>query len=159
MGFALPSRSVGLKLADVHLRISIALRLGLLICEPHTCECGQPVDKFGTHGLSCRRSAGRIQRHAMINDIIKRALGSANIPSVLEPPGLATSDNKRPDGLTWMPWERGMCLIWDTTVVDALAPSRISNNPCQFSAATEAEVRKNSKYSEIIRLYLCSGGL
>ena len=33
----------------------------------------------------------------MINDVTKRALGSANIPSVLEPPGLATSDNKKPD--------------------------------------------------------------
>ncbi len=72
----------------------------------------------------------------MINDIIKRALGSSNIPSVLEPPGLATSDNKRPDGLTLMPWERGMSLIWEATVVDALAPSRLTNNSTQFSAAT-----------------------
>ena len=146
----LPCRSLGLKLTDVHLRISIAMRLGLPICEHHTCKCDQPVDKFGTHGLSCRRSVGRIQRHAMTKDIIKRALGSVNIPSVLEHPGLATSDNKRPDGLTWVPWERGMCFIWDVTVVGALAPSRISNNPCQFSAATEAEMRKISKYSEII---------
>ena len=97
---ALPCRSLGLMLTDVHLRISIALRLGLPICEPHTCKCGQPVDNFGTQGLSCRRSAGRNQSHAMINDVTKRALGSANIPSVLEPPGLATSDNKKPDGLT-----------------------------------------------------------
>ena len=85
----------------------------------------------------------------MINDIIKRALGSANVPSVLEPPGLSTSDNKRPDGLTLLPWERGMSLIWDATVVDALAPSRINNNPSQFSAAAEAEARKTSKYTEI----------
>ena len=46
--------------------------------------------------------------------------------------------------------DRGMCLIWDATVLDALAPSRISNDPCQFSGAIEAEVRKTSKYSEII---------
>ena len=84
---ALPCRSLGLKLTDVHLRISIALRLGLPICGPLNCKSSQPVDMFGTHRLWCR-SAGRIQRHAMINDIIKRALGSANIPSVLEPQGL-----------------------------------------------------------------------
>ena len=146
---ALSCRSLVLKLTDVHLRISIA-RLRLPICEPHTCKCGQPVEKFGTHGFSCRKSAGRIQLHTMINDINKPALVSANIPSVFKPPGLATSDNKKPDGLTWTPWERGMCLIWDAKVVDALATSRISNNSCQFSAATEAEVRKTSKYSEII---------
>ena len=35
-------------------------------------------------------------------------------------------------------------------VVDARDPSRISNNPCQFSAATETVVRKTSKYSKII---------
>ena len=34
--------------------------------------------------------------------------------------------------------------------MDELAPSRISNNPCQFSAATKAEVKKNSKCSEFI---------
>ncbi len=33
---------------------------------------------------------------------------------------------------------------------DALAPSRISSGASQFSAATEAEIRKTSKYSEII---------
>ena len=44
---ALPCRSLGLKLTDVHLRISIALRLGLPICEPHTFKCGQPVNNFG----------------------------------------------------------------------------------------------------------------
>ena len=147
---ALPCRSLGLKLTDVHIRISIALRLCLPICEPHTCKCGQPVDKFATNCLSCRRSAGGFQRHGMITDIIKRSLGSSNIPSVLEPLGLATSDKKRPDGLTWMPWERSTCLIWDATVVDALAPCRISNNPCQFTATTKAEVRKTSKYSEFI---------
>ena len=86
----------------------------------------------------------------MKNYIIKSALGSANIPSVLEPPGLATLDNNGPDGLTWMPWEKGMCLIWDETVVNALAPTRISNNTCQLSAATEAELRKSSKNSEIL---------
>jgi hypothetical protein len=87
----------------------------------------------------------------MINDIVKRALGSSNIQSILEPPGLCTADQKRPDGLTLVPWERGQSLIWDATVVDALAPSRLSSGSSPpFSAATEAEVRKTSKYNELI---------
>ena len=76
---ALQSSSLGLKLSNIHLRISLALRLG----EPHVCRYGEHVDTFGGHGLSCRRSAGRLQRHSMINDIVKRALGSSNILSVL----------------------------------------------------------------------------
>ena len=92
-----------------------------------------------------------IQRHSMINDVVKRALGSSNIPSVLEPPGLSTADQKRPDGLTLVPWERGQSLIWDATVVDALAPSRLSSGTAsQFSAASEAENRKTLKYADLI---------
>ena len=148
---ALPSNSLGLKLSNIHLRISLALRLGVPICEPHVCRCGEHVDTFGGHGLSCRRSAGRLQRHSMINDVMKRALGSSDIPSVLEPPGLSTTDQKRPDGLTLVPWERGQSLIWDATIVDALAPSRLSSGTAsQFSAASEAENRKTSKYADLI---------
>ena len=108
---ALPSSSLGLKLSNIHLRISLALRLGCPICEPHVCRCGEHVDIFGGHVLSCRRSACRLQRHSIINDVVKRALGSSNIPSVLEPPGLSTADQKRPDGLTLVPWVRGQSLI------------------------------------------------
>ncbi|CAH1637135.1 unnamed protein product [Spodoptera littoralis] len=55
------------------------------------------VDHLGHHGLSCSRSAGRIARHASINDIIRRALVIAGVPAVLEPKGLARDDGKRPD--------------------------------------------------------------
>ena len=79
-------------------------------------------------------------------DVVKRASGSSNILSVLEPPGLSTADQKRPDGLTLVPWERGQSLLWDATVVDALAPSRLSSGTAsQFSAASEAENRKTSE--------------
>ena len=88
----------------------------------------------------------------MINDVVKRALGSSNIPSVLEPHGLSTADQKRPDGLTLVPWERGQSLIWDATVVDALAPSRLSSGTAsQFSAASEAENCKTSKDADLIK--------
>ena len=120
---ALPSSSLGLKLSNIHLRISLALRLGVPICEPYVCRCGEHVDLFGGHGLSCRRSAGRLQRHSMINDVVKRALGSSNIPSVLEPPGMSTADQKRPESwclgrevshsygmpLLSTPWHQAVC--------------------------------------------------
>ena len=43
---------------------------------------------FGTHGLSCRRSGGRIPQHAAVNETIRRALVSGSIPVVLEPVGV-----------------------------------------------------------------------
>ena len=51
-----------------------------------------------------------------------------------------------------IPWEMGKQLVWVVTVVDALAPSRLSQgslcNP--GTTATEAEARKNEKYHELI---------
>lgn len=58
------------------------------------------VGADGHHALSCRRCTGRHPRHQALNDIVQRALRSAGISSVLEPPGLSRSGGKRPDGLS-----------------------------------------------------------
>ena len=83
-------------LTDTSLRIAISLHLGAIICAPHTCVCGQSVDSSGTHGLACRKSAGRLMRHNAVNDLIKRALASAHVPALLEPKSLCRDDGKRP---------------------------------------------------------------
>ena len=71
---------------------------------------------------------------------------------MLKPRGLYRTDGKRPDGVTMNPWEMGKQLLWDVTVVDALAPSRLNQvslcNP--GTTATEAEARKVEKYRELI---------
>ena len=82
---AIPSAALGLSLDDNSLRVAVGLRLGLPLVLPHQCICGAHVDKFGHHGLACRRSAGRHLRHNLMNEIILRSLQSANIPSVREP--------------------------------------------------------------------------
>ena len=71
---------------------------------------------------------------------------------MLEPPGLYRTDGKRPDGVTMIPWEMGKQLVWDVTVVDALAPSRLNQGSlCKpGTTATEAEARKIEKYHELI---------
>ena len=43
---------------------------------------------------------------------------------MLEPRGLYRTDGKRRDGVTMIPWELGEQLVWDVTVLDALALSR-----------------------------------
>ena len=47
----------------------MGLRLGTAICGPHSCQrCGSAVDELGRHALSCRRSEGRHQQHAALNE-------------------------------------------------------------------------------------------
>ena len=76
--FALPISACSLRISNEAVRIAIGLRLGLNICEPHSCPCGGVVDAKGIHGLSCKRSAGRSIRHQQINDLVWRALRRAD---------------------------------------------------------------------------------
>ena len=71
---------------------------------------------------------------------------------MLEPRGLYQPDRKRPDGVTMIPWEMGKQLVWDVTVVDALAPSRLNQGSLfnRGTTATEAEALKIEKYRELI---------
>lgn len=94
----LPSKTIGTLLYNNVFRICVGLRLGTDICKPHVCVCGAPVDEKGRHGLHCRSSAGRWSRHAELNQIIKRALASADVPVKLGPVGLIRTDGKRVDG-------------------------------------------------------------
>jgi hypothetical protein len=153
---AVPISSLGLKLDNCQLRIAIALRLGAPICHPHKCHgCGGQVDASGSHGLSCRKSAGRHSRHSHVNDLIKRALISARIPSVLEPSGIFRSDGKRPDGMSLMPWKQGRSLLWDFTCPDTLALSHLSSTSISAGAAAlKAERAKELKYNELSSTFI-----
>ncbi|KAL5502431.1 hypothetical protein EMCRGX_G009202 [Ephydatia muelleri] len=123
------------------LAASMGLRLGLPLCQSHTCQhCGAEVSQFATHGLSCRKSAGRHRRHSAVNEIIHRALVSAHVPLRLEPSGLYRSDGKRPDGVSIVPWKCGQLLVWDAMCLDTFAawkrvlrPSKTT--PPSFSAS------------------------
>ncbi|CAG9814103.1 unnamed protein product [Phaedon cochleariae] len=144
---AFPIPSLGNFLDDNCLRIPVALRLGAALCCSYECICCTEVDVYGHHGLSCNKSSGRYMRHSAINDVIKRALISGNVQSILEPPGLCRDDGKRPDGMSLIPWKRGKALIWDVTCVDSLADSNIvSSIKAAGTPACEAEKRKCGKY-------------
>ncbi|XP_069360016.1 uncharacterized protein [Maniola hyperantus] len=147
---ALPSANLGTLLDHTTLSVLIGLRLGATINQPHRCHCGDCVDAFGHHGLSCSRSAGRFSRHSTLNDIIRRSLATAHVPAVLEPIGLARSDGKRPDGMTLVPWKMGRSLVWDATCVDTLAASHIqATSSMAGAAAISAEQAKRRKYENL----------
>ena len=118
---ALPLTAVGLRLSDEEIRIAAGLRLGTMLCTPHTCRCNTLVNALGHHGLSCLYSAGRQLRHRLLNDIIWRALGRAGEAVNREPQGLIAGSPLRPDGATIIPWARGKCVAW--TLHRTLLPS------------------------------------
>ena len=147
---ALPSSTLGNLLDDASFRISIALRVGQPVCMPHTCICNNQVDKFGLHALSCIKSAGRMARHRMINDIIKRSLASADFPSILEPPGICRNDGKRADGMSLLPWKTGKALLWDASCRDTLCQSYVLKTSIKAGEAAKiGESQKFLKYKEL----------
>jgi hypothetical protein len=148
---AIPSSNTATLLTNDIFQTSIRTRLGLPVVAPHLCFCGEPVDKFGLHGLSCQKSKGRLIRHATINDIIHRGLSTANIPSTLEPIGCNNIDNKRPDGMTMIPISRGKPWIWDFTCRDTYAQSYINQTSLEAGKAAKlAEELKRNKYSNLL---------
>jgi len=148
----LPSKTIGTLLDNNTFRISIALRYGFDVCVPHQCKCNKAlVDSSGIHGLACGLSAARFARHVEFNDIVKRSLASACVPSRLEPIGLDYNSNKRPDGMTLTPWSNGQILSWDATCWDTLAPSYIDvSSKSRGKVAEKAATRKRWLYKEII---------
>ena len=147
--------AVGLRMYDETIQVAVGLRLGLKLCEEHTCPCGALVSARGTHGLSCKRSAGRSTRHQHIIDLISRVLKHCDVPVTEEPSRLCRDYGKRPDGLTLVPWQNGRCLTWDATLVDSLASSYLSaTSSLRGSAADAAAGSKRSKYAVMMLTHI-----
>src|SRR6188768_1897386 len=88
------------------------------------------------------RSAGRHRRHALVNEVILRAIRSLDTHAELEPPRLLREDGKRPDGATLDPWHSGRYLVWDFTCPDTLAPSHLNlSSQAAGSVAEQAETQ------------------
>ena len=88
----MPVSSLGALLDTESFRVVIAIRVGADVCIPHSCRYGERMDSRGLRGLSCKYSACRFPRHSANNDVVKRALQEAGLPSVLEPPGFDNFD-------------------------------------------------------------------
>lgn len=149
---AVPSPQLGTTIDDISFRVVVGLRLGCKICQPHTCaSCKRvTVDELGRHGLSCVACQGRHPRHSELIDVVSRSMRAARIPSIKEPVGLMADDNKRPDGLTLIPWENGKSLVYDVTTSCTLAHSHVEHCSAKAGAAANvAERQKVAKYREL----------
>ena len=102
------------------------------------------MDSMGLHGL------GRFPRHWAMNDVVKRALHKAGLPSVLEPPGLDRGDGSRTDGITVFPFSGGRSLVWDCTCGDTFAGVHLNRSAMEAgTACNSAEERKRRKYAAL----------
>ena len=147
---ALPVSSLGTLLDPESFRVAIALRVGADVCIPHSCSCGGRMDRRGLHSLSCKYSAGRFPRHSAMNDVIKRALQKAVLPSVMEPPGLVRGDGSRPDGISVFPFSGDRSLVYDYAYVDTFAEIHLNRAAMKAdTAANSSEERKRRKYAAL----------
>ena len=143
---ALPLSTIGLKLDNTSVRIATGLRLGAPIVHLHKCICGTTVTTEGHHGLSCRHGSGRHSRHNQVNEILCRAFNSVGAFATREPHSLCGRSDKRPDGVTQIPWRRGRCLAWDATCPNTFTQSYVqSTSNVAGSAAAGAELKKTAE--------------
>ena len=119
-------------------------------CRPRVCACGDLLDGLGDHALVCNHGAERLRRHADLNSRIRDAFAEAGFQAVLEPPGLAAQNGRRPDGVTVAAFERGRPLAWDVTVVHTCASSHLpSSSVAARAAANSSDVAKERKYADL----------
>ena len=110
---------------------------------------------FGTHSLSCRFSAFQRPRHTALNNIVRRGISAAGMPSMLEQLGLDRGDGKRSDGITVYPYSRGYFLIWVATCVSTFASSNLTQDALSAgSVADTADVRKIAMYAILGRRFI-----
>ena len=77
-------------------------------------------------------------------------MNKAGVQSTKEPTGLLRTDEKRPDGVTLIPWAIEQCLTYDVTVSDTFASSHIASTSYLPGAAAEhAATLKKQKYAAL----------
>ena len=117
------------------------------------------MDARGLHSFVCRTAPGRSARHHAFNDFVARCFASAGTPATKEPTGLFRTDEKRPDGLTLVPWQSGKSLCWDVTVICPLANHTSLGPPARQVLQRNSPLlakRKNMPALEANRIPLCA---
>ena len=108
----------------------------------------------GSHALTCSRGKERSRRHAALNICVRDMFNAAGHPSIMEPRGLALSDDRRPDGVTVSAFEGGLSAAWDATVTHTCAPSHIRTALLGAGAlADQRSERKLTKYRDLSDKY------
>ena len=81
-----------------------------------------------------------------MNDVIKRALQKAGLPSVSEPPRLDRGDGSlsRPDGITVFPFSGGRSLVWDCSCVGTFSGAHLNRSAMEAGTLQTAPRNANA---------------
>ena len=142
----MPNDNLGSCFAKGEYQLLLELHLGLPLLQysaaGHPCDkCGQPVDDFGDHLLTCRHF-GLWKRHNFPRDVLSDITTSAGLRCRTE---TCVQGKVRPaDVLLYMKWDSGRDLAVDLTVRHPL-PASGQWDPCKIQLeGTEEE--KSRKY-------------
>ena len=99
-------------------------------------------------------SAGRLTRHAELNNAIKWALQTSGIPCQLEPPGLPRDDGRKLESITMFACKLRKPLCWDYTCTDIFASIHVNKSAVRAGSATNTtEIVKRTKYRSLTNRY------
>ena len=123
----LPCSALGTRLDDASLRIAVALRLGAPVAHRTNVYVMLTSIRRASTVLVAASQQVVTRDTAALNDLVKRALASAEVPSRLEPTSLCQDLTANgPMVMTMMPWKQGRCMVWDVTCPDTLAHSHLN---------------------------------
>ena len=140
-----PNDNLGSRFENGEFQLLIDFHLGLPVLPEAAaglpCDlCGQPLDVYGDHLVTCRLS-GVWKRHNRPRDTLYDISGCAGVKSAIE---VEVRGRARPADLMLYDWEAGRDLAVDLTVRHPLAASCHWDPHNCFLA--EAEAEKNRKY-------------
>lgn len=97
--------------------------------------------------VKLKRLTGQQKQMNKLNYFILWALILAGVSCVLKAPGLSRTLGKRPNGSTYVRWQKGKCLLQerDVTCVSAFASSLLGCTPMLARAVPEIAALKNPK--------------
>ena len=111
------------------------------------------VQEF-TGRRACRFSTGRPDRHANLNDVIKRILQTYGDPCQLGATGLSWDYDKKPDGITMFVYQHGELRYEDCFCVHTSVSTRVNESPLQAgSAENVVETTRRGKNRSLTDCY------
>jgi len=117
---ALLIANCGLRFDDEAVRVAVGMRLGLALCVPHSCPCGDQVDAQDLHAMAYKEAPGRIARHHLAVFGFCRHFSPQKAIRI----GQARWQTASQAHLI-IPWQGGKSLAWDITVVRTPAQSYV----------------------------------
>jgi len=119
-------------------------------CAGRPCPlCGDPVDVFGDHAVSCKKS-GLGDRHLGPQTFFCQVITQSRVPHDREVE--IAGNGRRPADILWKAWDGRRDLAVDLTIVH---PNPVAGRPLRGSAATFLKDKREQKCRE--RAESCGG--